>query len=412
MTGYSTELFLFILSVLMIGSVVAGSISTRFGVPALIAFLALGMLAGSDGAGGIPFENYGLAQGIGITALTLILFSGGLGSPWRCMRPVLAPALALSTIGVAISAGVVALTARWLLGFSWTEGLLLGAIVASTDAAAVFAALTSGGLSLRKDVKLLLEVESGANDPIAAFLVVVCVAVLKGGHASFAGLAPEFVKQMAFGLATGLAVGLGFVRLIRLQSLRRRELGVILATGAAFLAYGAAALIGGSGFLAVYVAGIVLASHTFSDRAALTRFHGSLAWLAQVVMFLTLGLLVFPSSLPNSVGPGLTTTAVLILVARPLAVLVCLLPFRGFDWRAGLFVSWCGLRGAAPIVLATYPMLAGVANAKTLFDVVFIVVLASSVIQGPLLSRIGQRLGVDRERAPAPAPPGAVGQQL
>jgi cell volume regulation protein A len=401
MPGYSIEWLLFTAAVLMIGSVVAGSISTRLGVPALIAFLGLGMLAGSDGAGGIPFEDYGLSEGIGVTALALILFSGGLGSPWRAVRPVLAPALVLCTLGVVISAAVVAITARELLGFSWTEGAMLGAIVASTDAAAVFSALNAGGLSLDEDTRVLLEVESAANDPIAAFAVVACIGLLKGAHRTVGALAPEFVKQMLFGLGIGLAVGFGFVRLFSQRGVRRADLGIALGSGAALLAYSAAALVGGSGFLAVYVAGIVVASRQFADKLAVTRFHEGLAWLAQVIMFLALGLLVFPSSLPGVATPGLILTAVLVFVARPLAVFVCLLPFRRFGWRTSLFVSWCGLRGAAPIVLATFPMLAGVAHAKTLFDVVFFVVLTSSLVQGPLLARLARWLKLDGAAAPA-----------
>jgi cell volume regulation protein A len=412
MFDYSTEWLLFTAAVLMIGSVVGGSISTRLGVPALIAFLGLGMVAGSDGAGGIPFEDYGLAKGVGVTALVLILFSGGLSTSWRSVRSVLGPALMLSTVGVVISTGVVAATARGLLGFSWTEGILLGAIVASTDAAAVFAALSAGDLALSEDTRVLLEVESGANDPIAAFVVVACIAVLKGGHASLAALAPEFALQMLFGLGVGLAVGLGFVRLFSHRGLRRADLGVALGSGAAFLAYSAAALLGGSGFLAVYVAGIVVASRRFADKLVVTRFHEGLAWIAQVVMFLTLGLLVFPSSLPGVAVPGLVSTAVLIFLARPAAVFACLALFSRFDWRTRLFISWCGLRGAAPIVLATFPMLAGVPRAKTLFDVVFFVVLASSLVQGPLLARLARWLRLDGASPPRAGPRPSLDSRL
>ncbi len=398
----SIEWLLFAAAILMIASVVAGSISARMGVPALIAFLALGMVAGSDGLGGIAFEDYALAQGVGVVALALILFSGGLGSPWRAVRPVLGPALLLSTLGVVVSAATVACAARVILKLSWGEGALLGAIVASTDAAAVFSNLKMGGLALREDIRTLLEVESGANDPVAVFLVVAGIAVLKDPHVSVTALAVDFSKEMVVGLVGGLLFGFGFVQFVRRVGLSQPELYVVVSTAVAFLAYGLTTVLGGSGFLAVYVAAAVAASSDFPRKASLVGFQDGLAWLAQVGMFLTLGLLVFPSSLPGVALPGLATTAVLILVARPLAVLLCLAPFRRFGWRASVFVSWCGLRGAAPIVLATFPMLANVPNAKAIFDVVFFVVLASSLVQGPAMAWVGRRLGLHETAGPLP----------
>jgi cell volume regulation protein A len=400
----SVEWFLLGAAVLMIGSVLAGSLSTRFGVPALIAFLALGMLAGSDGLGGIAFEDYSLSQAVGVTALVLILFAGGLASPWTSLRSVLRPALVLSTLGVAISAAIIAAVARWLLQFSWPDGLLLGAIVASTDAAAVFACLGGQDGVLRHDVRALLEVESGANDPVAVFLVIACIAVLKHPGLPLAGFALQFVDEMLGGLVIGLAVGAGFVVAIRRVKLAQVELHVVVTTAAALLAYGAAAVVGASGFLAVFVAAVVAASRAFPFKESLTRFHEALAWLAQVCMFLTLGLLVFPSRLPAVAVPGLVIAAALIFIARPVAVFVCLAPFRRIGWQAKLFISWCGLRGAAPIVLATFPMLAGAPHAGTLFNVVFFVVLVSSLVQGPLIPWIGRRLGLYEHLAAVQAP--------
>jgi potassium/hydrogen antiporter len=379
-------------AVLMIGSVLAGSISARFGVPALIAFLTLGMLAGSDGLGGIAFEDYGLSQGVGVTALILILFSGGMSLPWRSLRRVIVPALLLSTVGVAVSSLIVALAGSLLLHVSPPEGLLLGAIVASTDAAAVFASLGAAGGALRHDVRTLLEVESGANDPIAVFLVVACIALLQHPHLRLGDLAPDFVKEMLLGLAVGLATGFGFVQLMRRVTLSQIELRVVLSTASALLAYGLATVAGGSGFLAVFVTAVCVASASFPLKSGLAGFHDSLAWLAQVAMFLTLGLLVFPARLSRVAIPALEIAAVLLFVARPVAVFLCLAPFRRFGWRASLFISWCGLRGAAPIVLATFPMLAGVPRADVLFDIVFFVVLISSIVQGPLVPWIGRRL--------------------
>jgi cell volume regulation protein A len=387
----------------MIGSVLAGSISARFGVPALIAFLTLGMLAGSDGLGGIAFEDYGLAQAVGVAALILILFSGGMSLPWRSLRKVIVPALLLSTVGVAVSSLIVAVAGALLFHLSPPEGLLLGAIVASTDAAAVFASLGADGGALRADVRTLLEAESGVNDPVAIFLVVACIGLLQHPQLRLAELAPDFLKQMSLGALAGLAAGLGLVQLMRRVTLSQVELRVVLSTATALLAYGLATVAGGSGFLAVFVAAVCAASTSFPLKPGLAGFHESLAWLAQVAMFLTLGLLVFPVRLLRVALPGLEIAAVLLLVARPVAVLLCLAPFRRFGWGATLFVSWCGLRGAAPIVLATYPMLAGVPRAEILFDVVFFVVLISSIVQGPLVPWIGRRLGLYEKTAPAPA---------
>jgi cell volume regulation protein A len=393
----------------MIGSVLAGSLSTRLGVPALIAFLALGMIAGADGLGGIPFADYSLSQAIGVTALVLILFAGGLGSPWRSIRRVLGPALLLSTVGVAISSLIVAAVARWLVGLTWTQGVMLGAIVASTDAAAVFASLSSQPGDLRQDVRTILETESGANDPIAVFLVVACIELLKHPGHGMSGFAWDFLKEMVGGLLAGLIVGAGYVHLVRRVKLAQVELLVVVSTGAALLAYGLAAVAGASGFLAVFVAAVFAASRAYPYKQSLTRFHDALAWLAQVCMFLTLGLVVFPSRLPGVALPGLCIAAALIFVARPVAVFICLAPFRRIGWRATLFVAWCGLRGAAPIVLATFPMLAGIPKASVLFDLVFFVVLVSSLIQGPLIPWIGRRLRLyepPTSKVPSPASPG------
>lgn len=414
MSALSPELFLLGLGVLLVATVLAGSLSSRFGLPSLIGFLALGMLAGSDGPMGIAFNDYGMAQAIGIACLIFILFSGGLDTSWRAVRPVALPALVLATAGVLISALVVAGAAIWLLNVDPLQGFLLGAVIGSTDAAAVFAMMRSQGVPLRPDVQGLIELESGSNDPTAIFLVGAALLFLTSPGASPLGLAPDFLAQMALGALVGGGVGYGFVSMLKRSRLTIGGLSLVVSIAAALVSYGLAGVIGGNGFLAAYVAGIVAGNREFAGKRNIMFFQDGAAWLAQVVMFLTLGLLVFPSQLPAVVAPGLAVTAILMLVARPLSVFICLAPFRRFDWRAKLFVSWAGLRGAVPIVLATFPIVAGVPGAQTIFNIVFFVVLVSSVIQGPTLGWLTKRLGLEAEEprpepedAEEPAPQGA-----
>ncbi|WP_407352826.1 potassium/proton antiporter [Luteimonas sp. R10] len=397
--GYSSELVFFGLGLLLVLTVLAGSLSSRFGLPALIGFMLLGMLAGSEGLGGISFENVGMAQGIGVLSLVFILFSGGLDTVWREVRRSVAPALVLATAGVMVSAAVVAAAAMWLLGFSLLQGFLLGSVIASTDAAAVFAILRSRGLPLRDELKGVIELESGSNDPMAIFLVGAALLLISTPETSPATLIPAFGLQMAVGAAVGYTIGAGFPALLRRARLRVGGLALVVSIATALLAYGLAGLLQGNGFLAAYVAGIVAGTREFPSKRTVSLFQDGLAWLAQVTMFLTLGLLVFPSELAAVLGPGLAITAVLMLVARPLSVFLCLAPFRGYDWRAKLFVSWAGLRGAVPIVLATFPVVAGVPGAQSIFNIVFFVVLLSSVIQGPTLGWVARRLGLNTQQA-------------
>ncbi|MEZ0470731.1 potassium/proton antiporter [Luteimonas salinilitoris] len=401
--GYSSELVFFGLGLLLVLTVLAGSLSSRFGLPALIGFMLLGMLAGSEGLGGISFENVGLAQGIGVLSLVFILFSGGMDTIWRQVRRSAAPALMLATAGVMISAAVVAVAAMWLLGFTPLQGFLLGSVIASTDAAAVFAALRSRGMPLREELKGLIELESGSNDPMAIFLVGAALLLITAPQTSPLALIPAFGLQMVVGALVGYAIGTGFPALLRRARLRVGGLALVVSIAAALLAYGLAGLLQGNGFLAAYMAGIVAGAREFPSRRTISMFQDGLAWLAQVMMFLTLGLLVFPSELVEVLGPGLAVTAVLMFVARPLSVFLCLAPFRSYGWRAKLFVSWAGLRGAVPIVLATFPVVAGVAGAQDIFNIVFFVVLLSSVIQGPTLGWLARRLELDTPRHKAPA---------
>lgn len=393
MTGLSPEALFFALGLLLLLTVLAGDLSSRFGLPALIGFLLLGMMAGSDGPGGIYFSDYASAQAVGVACLVFILFSGGLDTDWRQVRAVAPPALLLATLGVVLSAAVVAWAAVLLLGFTPLQGFLLGSVIASTDAAAVFAVLRSQGAPLDPKLQGLIELESGSNDPMAIFLVGAMLLLIAEPGASPLTLVPSFAQQMALGAAVGVGVGLGMPALLRRARLKVGGLVLVVSVAAALLSYGVAGVLGGNGFLSAYVAGVVAGSREFPAKRPISLFQDGAAWLAQVAMFLTLGLLVFPSQLPAVVGPGLAITAVLMLVARPLSVFLCLAPF-GFSLREMLFVSWAGLRGAVPIVLATFPIVAGVPGAQDIFNIVFFVVLISSLIQGPTLGIVARRLGV------------------
>ena len=404
MLSLTPELFLLVTGVLLLTTVLAGTLSSRFGVPALIGFLALGMLAGSDGPGGIGFADYQVAQTIGVACLIFILFSGGLDTPWKAVRPVLTPALVLATVGVMISAGIVSLTATLLLDFSLLQGFLLGSVVASTDAAAVFAVLRNQETKIREDVLALIELESGSNDPMAIFLVGVALALIALPSTPLLSFVPDFLLQMVLGAAIGLAIGYGFTVILTRAKLRQGGLFLVVSVAAALLAFGLAGVLTGSGFLAAYVAGVLAGNREYPGRRAVSQFQDGLAWLAQVVMFLTLGLVVFPHQLPGVALDGLAITAVLMLVARPASVFISLAPFRQFDWRTKLFVSWAGLRGAVPIVLATFGIVAGVDDAQSMFNIVFFVVLASSVIQGPTIGLLAKRLGLDRKTPPKSSP--------
>ncbi|NCP14073.1 MAG: potassium/proton antiporter [Sphingomonadales bacterium] len=380
-----TEATLLLIGILLLTTVMAGTLSSRFGLPALIGFLGLGMLAGVEGPGGIAFSNFSTAQSVGTASLIFILFSGGMDTSWQDVRRVAAPALSLATVGVLVSAGIVAAAAIGLLGLGVYQAALLGAIIASTDAAAVFAILRSTGLDLHGDVPALIEVESGSNDPMAIFLVGAVLMFITTEDASALALIPEFVVQMAMGTVVGLGVGFAMPLLLKRGGYRQGGLAFVISIAAALIAFGTAHLLSGNGFLASYLAGLVAGNRSYAAKRTISSFQDGMAWLAQVTMFLTLGLLVTPSELGPVIVPGLVTTGILLFVARPVSVFLCLAPFRQFGWRAKLFVSWGGLRGAVPIVLATFPMVAGVPGAFAIFNIVFFVVLLSSLLQGPTI---------------------------
>ena len=359
----------------------------------MVLFLLIGMLAGSDGPGGIPFDDPWLAQLLGVVSLTLMLFSGGVDTEWRQIRPVLWRGLSLATIGVFITTFLVGLFVVWLLGFSLWEGVLLGAIVSSTDAAAVFAVLRTRKVEVKKGLVPLLELESGCNDPMAVFLTIGMLQLIEHPSTSLLDLLLLFARQMGIGALAGVGVGLGLPWLIQRIHLKQEGLYPVLTVAAALFTYGGTALLGGSGFLAAYLVGLFLGQCEFAQKESLFRFHDGLAWLLQLAMFLALGLLVFPSRLVPVAGAGLLVAGFLLLVARPLSVLIALF-FARMQFNEKLFVSWVGLRGAAPIILTTFPLLAGLSVAGTMFNLVFFLVLVSVLVQGTSITWVARLLRI------------------
>ncbi|MEX2536935.1 MAG: potassium/proton antiporter [Trueperaceae bacterium] len=386
--------------VLLLIAIVASKASGRLGLPSLLLFLIVGILAGSEGIGRIEFADVGIAQALGVVALAFILFSGGLDTSWRSVRPVLWPALSLSTVAVLFTAVSLGLVASWWLGLPLLDGLLLGAIVSSTDAAAVFSVMRSQGIGLKEHVRRLLELESGSNDPMAIFLTVGIIGLILRPEATILSLIPMFVIQMVVGAAIGVGTGWLMVWVINRINLAYDGLYSVLSLAIVMLVYGLAAVTGGNGFLAVYLAGLVMGNQDFIHKRSIRRFHDGLAWLMQIAMFITLGLLVFPSQLEPVIWSGLALALVLILIARPLGVFLALIPF-GMPAREKGIISWVGLRGAVPIILATYPLVMGVPNADALFHLVFFIVLTSVILQGPLIPVMARWLGADEPLAVA-----------
>jgi cell volume regulation protein A len=388
-------------SILLFLSVIASKASARLGVPALVLFLVIGMLAGSDGPGGIYFDDPWLAQSLGVVALAFILFAGGLDTNWQSVRQVFWSGIALSTLGIVITALLVAWFATVVLDFSLFEGLLLGAVVSSTDAAAVFAILRSRNVSLKGRLQPLLELESGSNDPMAVYLTLGFIGLLSNPTASIVDLIPMFIHQMTLGVAVGYAMGKAMVLIVNRLKLEYDGLYPVLTLSLVLLTYGATASMGGNGFLAVYLSGLLMGNSDFIHKKSLMHFHDGLAWLMQIAMFLTLGLQVFPSRLIPIIGVGLLVSIFLIFVARPLSVFVALLLAK-MNLKEKIMVSWVGLRGAVPVILATFPLLAGVPKADMIFNIVFFIVLTSVLLQGTMIPQVAKWLGL---AAPVPEKP-------
>ena len=386
---------------LLLVATLLSPVSQRLGLPVLLLVLAVGMAAGSEGIGRIPFEDYRLAFRVGTLALVLILFDGGLGTPRSVLRRALPRAVTLATLGVVITAVAVALVAM-ALGFPPELAVLVGAVVSSTDAAAVFVVLRGSGVRLRETTGATLEIESGLNDPIALLLTVVATEVVLGEGTMGPELLGLGVIQLALGVLFGIAIGRVGRALLHWVVLPAPGLYPVVTVAIALLAYGIPTLVDGSGFLAAYVAGLVLGDGPLPYRPGIRRVHDALAWLSQIAMFLLLGLLVFPSRLLATAPTGLLLAIALLFLARPLAVFLCFLPFRA-SLRERVFISWVGLRGAVPIVLATYPVLRGVAQGDVIFHVVFFVVLVNGLIPGATVGWMARRFGLAAREVSAPA---------
>ncbi|HNR14728.1 MAG TPA: potassium/proton antiporter, partial [Thermodesulfobacteriota bacterium] len=390
----SFEIILFAIAILIFISVISSKLSDRFAIPVLLLFLGIGILAGSEGIGGIYFDNAELAKSLGIVALIFIIFSGGIDTDWDDTRSVLWPGITLATVGVLLTAIITGLCAAYILKFSFLEGMLLGSIISSTDAAAVFSTLRSKRIGLKKPLKPLLEFESGSNDPMAVFLTAGFISVLTVKGMSISALIPRFFLDMGVGAVTGYAMARIIVLLINRLKLEYQGLYPVIMVSFVLLTYAIAVFLKGNGILAVYLAGLMLGRAEFPNKKMIMRFHDGLAWLMQIAMFVTFGLLVFPSHIVPFIGAGLLLALFLMFVARPVSVVLCLLLFN-MSFREKAMVAWVGLRGSVPIILATFPFTAGMAQADTIFNVVFFVVIASVFIQGTSIPILSKALKLD-----------------
>lgn len=388
---------LLISSILLFLSIVAGSKAYKYGVPTLILFLAIGMFAGTDGVLGIEFDNPDIAQFIGVVALNFILFSGGMDTKFKDIKPIAKQGISLSTLGVICTAACTGLFVYMVTDFTLAEALLLGSIVSSTDAAAVFSMLGSSKMELKNNLKPTLELESGSNDPMAYLLTIIFLSFVQNPEVKFLDFLLQFAMQMGIGIAIGYLMGVISTFLVKKIKPAYSGLYPVLVIAFMFFTYSITTLAGGNGFLAVYITAIYFGNQVVPQKQVITTTFDGFAWLMQIVLFITLGLLVFPSQIPAVMGIGILISLFIVFAARPLSVFISLL-FSKVNLRSKLFISWVGLRGAAPIVFATYPLIAGIEKAGMIFNIVFFISLTSMLLQGSTIPLIAKWLKVSNPK--------------
>lgn len=389
----SLQYQLIAMATLLFLCVLASKVTNKYGVPSLLIFLVVGMIAGSEGPGGIYFDNVSYAQSIGIVSLLMILFSGGLDTEWKVIKPHIGKGLTLATLGVAFTTALVAIFCHYALSLDWKLSLLTGAVVSSTDAAATFNVLRSQRIQFKNGLRETLEFESGSNDPMAIFLTLLFIRWIQTDELSLVHSILQLIWQMAVGLLVGYAFGRWFRLLLNRISLEIEGLYPVITVSCVLVTYALPELIQGNGFLAVYVCALTLGRETFVHKKSLILIHDSLAWIMQIMMFLTLGILVFPSRVMDVAKEGIMLTLFLLLIARPITVFLSLWTTK-LNWREKTMTSWMGLRGAVPIILATFVITAEVPGSERLFNTIFFVVILSTLFQGPTIGLLSRWLGV------------------